>query len=95
MAIIREFKSLKTENEELNEENKTLYAELSKARAESEARAEEIQNEVFSIIGNMKLLKDNKEENWIELLGKYIDEQYEILKKDLFEDYQSNEQINE
>ena len=43
----------------------------------------------------MKLLKDNKEENWIELLGKYIDEQYEILKKDLFEDYQSNEQINE
>lgn len=46
----------------------------------------EIQNAIFNIIGNMKLLYKNKK--MIEL-GQYIDEQYEILKKELSDDDQS------
>ncbi|MCI8486330.1 MAG: hypothetical protein HFJ20_04425 [Clostridia bacterium] len=46
----------------------------------------EIQNAIFNIIGNMKLLYKNKK---IIELGQYIDEQYEILKKELSDDDQS------
>ncbi len=46
----------------------------------------EIQNAIFNIIGNMKLLYKNKK---IIELGQYMDEQYEILKKELSDDDQS------
>ena len=85
-------KKLKLLNKELENESKAIYEDLKQTRNEVEERTTEIQNEVFTIIGNMKLLKDNKKENWIELLSKYIDEQYEILKKDLFDDCESDEQ---
>ena len=86
-------KRLKLLNKELEKESKAIYEDLKQTRNEVEERTTEIQNEIFYIIGNMKLLKDNKKENWIELLGQYIDEQYDILKKDLFDDCESDEQI--
>lgn len=46
-----------------------------------------MQQEFFRIIGNMKLLK-NKGKN--EQLYAYIDENYEILKKELSDDDQSD-----
>lgn len=53
-----------------------------------ETKIEEIQNEFLQILGNIKLLYKNAK--MIEL-GQYIDEQYEILKKDLFD----NDQVDE
>lgn len=46
----------------------------------------EIQNAIFNIIGNMKLLYKNGK---IIELGQYIEEQYKILKKELSDDDQS------
>lgn len=92
MGIIRKFKVMNDKIKELEEESKAVYEDLKQTRNDVEERAEEIENEFFQIIGNMKLLKDNKNDNWIELLSKYIDEQYEILKKDLFDDCESDEQ---
>lgn len=92
MSMIKKFKVMKDMIKELEEESKALYEDLKQTRKEVEERAEEIENEIFQIIGNMKLLKDNQKDNWIELLSKYIDEQYEIVKKDLFDDDQSDEQ---
>lgn len=48
---------------------------------------EEIQQEFFGILGNMKLLK-NKGKN--EQLYAYIDENYEILKNELSDDWESD-----
>jgi dsDNA-binding SOS-regulon protein len=53
----------------------------------TDKRMTEMQEEMFNIIGNMKLLKNNKK---YEELGQYIDEQYEILKKELSDDDQSD-----
>lgn len=46
----------------------------------------EMQEGFFNVLGNMKLLFSNAK--MIEL-GQYIDEQYEILKKELADDDQS------
>ena len=90
--MIKKFKVMKDKIKDLEEESKAVYEDLKQTRNEVEERAEEIENEFFQIVGNMKLLRDNKKDNWMELLSQYIDEQYEILKKDLFDDDQSNEQ---
>ena len=92
LKLSNKLRLMKIANRELDEESKVIYEDLKQTRNEVEERTTEMQNEFFMILGNMKLLKDNKKDNWIELLSKYIDEQYEILKKDLFEDDQSDEQ---
>lgn len=46
----------------------------------TEEKIEEIQEEFFNILGNMKLLHKNGK---IIELEQYINEQYEILKKEL------------
>ncbi len=53
----------------------------------TDKRMTEMQEEMFNIIGNMKLLKNN---NKYKELGQYIDEQYEILKIELSDDDQSD-----
>ena len=57
-----------------------------------EEKFEEVQEEFFNIIGNIKLLL--KEEDYPKV-KEYVDEQYEILKKELFPDYQSEKQFQE
>lgn len=92
LKLSNKLRLMKIANRELDEESKVIYEDLKQTRNEVEERTTEMQNEFFMILGNMKLLKDNKKDNWIELLSKYIDEQYEILKKDLFDDCESDEQ---
>jgi len=75
---------------ELNEESNAIYKDLLETRNDVVNVQEEMELEIFNIISTMKLLKDKNKRT---LLDKYIDNQYEILKKDLFEDDQSNEQI--
>ena len=48
-----------------------------------------METEFFHILGNIKLLNSKGKQKE---LTKYINEQYEIIKKDLFDDDQSNEQ---
>lgn len=74
---------------ELNEESKALYEDLRQTRNESIRIQEEMETEFFHILGNIKLLNSKGKQ---EALTKYINEQYEIIKKDLFDDDQSNEQ---
>lgn len=74
----------------LNEESEVLYEDLKQTRNDVEKREEEMQEAFFKILGDIKLLNDNKK---YEELTKYINEEYEVLKKDLFDDYQSDEQI--
>lgn len=69
--------------EHLIEENSAMYSKI------NENRLEEIESEFLEILGNMKLLIKNKK---TEELEQYINEQYEIIKKDLFvTDGQSHE----
>lgn len=51
-----------------------------------EEKFEEVQEEFFNILGNIKLFIDKKDYVHAK---EYVDEQYEILKKELFPDYQS------
>lgn len=74
---------------ELNEESKALQEDLRQTRNESIRIQEEMETEFFHILGNIKLLNSKGKQ---EALTKYINEQYEIIKKDLFDDDQSNEQ---
>lgn len=76
--------------QKLNEESEVLYEDLRQTRNDVEKREEEMQEAFFKILGDIKLLNDNKK---YEELTKYINEEYEVLKKDLFDDYQSDEQI--
>ena len=73
----------------LEEESDVLYKELVQTRKEMISLQENMEKEIFNIIKNIKTLKDN---NKIVELSRYIDAQYEILKNDLSEDYQSNRQ---
>ena len=73
----------------LEEESDVLYKELVQTRKEMVSLQENMEKEIFNIIKNIKTLKDN---NKIVELSRYIDAQYEILKNDLSEDYQSNRQ---
>ncbi|MBO5348963.1 MAG: hypothetical protein J6A89_03990 [Clostridia bacterium] len=65
---------------------KIFNKDLSKTKEEVgellDKRTEEIQEEFFNILGNMKLLLSNKK---YKELSEYIDIQYQILKGDLFE----------
>lgn len=81
--------SIANQIKELNEESKAIYEDLKQTRNEVEKREEEMQEAFFKILGDIKLLNDNKK---YEELTKYIKEEYEVLKKDLFDDYQSDEQ---
>lgn len=74
---------------ELNEESKALQEDLRQTRNESIRIQEEMETEFFHILGNIKLLNSKGKKA---ALTKYINEQYEIIKKDLFDDDQSNEQ---
>ena len=74
---------------ELNEESEVLYEDLKQTRNDVEKREEEMQEAFFKILGDIKLLNDNKK---YEELTKYINEEYEVLKKDLFDDCESDEQ---
>ncbi|MBR2744913.1 MAG: hypothetical protein IKE01_06450 [Clostridia bacterium] len=80
-------------NKDLREESSAIYEDLKTTRNDIAKVQEEMETEIFNIISTLKLLKDSNKENKFELLSKYIDDQYDILKKDLFEDDQSNEQI--
>ena len=80
-------------NRDLREESSAIYEDLKTTRNDIAKVQEEMETEIFNIISTLKLLKDSNKENKFELLSKYIDDQYDILKKDLFEDDQSNEQI--
>ena len=99
MSKLRELKLnnkirlLKIINNDLEEESTEIYKDLKATRADVAKVQEEMETEIFNIISTLKLLKDSNKENKFELLSKYIDDQYDILKKDLFEDDQSNEQI--
>lgn len=72
---------------DLKEESKAIYRDLVQTRKEVgqllDERTEEMQIEMFNIIGNMKLLLKNKR---YEDLEKYMNVQYQILKDDLFID---------
>ena len=74
---------------ELNEESEALQADLRQTRNDLIRIQEEMETEFFHILGNIKLLNSKGKQ---EALTKYINEQYEIIKKDLFDDDQSNEQ---
>lgn len=74
---------------ELNEESEALQEDLRQTRNDLIKIQEEMETEFFHILGNIKLLNSKGKQ---EALTKYINEQYEIIKKDLFDDDQSNEQ---
>lgn len=77
---------LRIVNKDLREQSSVIYKDLSQTRKEVgellDKRTEEMQDEFFNILGNMKLLLSNKK---YEELYKYIDIQYQILKGDLSE----------
>lgn len=88
IIMLNKLKTAKTVRN-LEEESDVLYKELVQTRKEMVSLQENMEKEIFNIIKNIKTLKDN---NKIVELSRYIDAQYEILKNDLSEDYQSNRQ---
>lgn len=88
ILMITKTKAQKTINE-LNKESRALQEDLKQTRNDVIRVQEEMETELFNILGNIKLLNDNRKSKE---LTKYINEQYEIIKKDLFDDDQSNEQ---
>ena len=74
---------------ELNEESEALQEDLRQTRNDLIKIQEEMKTEFFHILGNIKLLNSKGKQKE---LTKYINEQYKIIKKDLFDDDQSNEQ---
>jgi len=88
ILMITKTKAQKMINE-LNEESKALQEDLRQTRNDLIKIQEEMETEFFHILGNIKLLNSKGKQKE---LTKYINEQYEIIKKDLFDDDQSNEQ---
>lgn len=68
---------------DLEEESRAIYDDLKQTRNELEVRTEEIQEEFFNILGNAILLMSNGKND--KALA-YLKNEYEILKKDLFDD---------
>lgn len=73
---------------ELNEESQALCEDLRLTRLESADTLDEIESEFFNILGRIKLLLAN---NKINEAKQYVNEEYQILKKDLIPEYQSEE----
>lgn len=78
----------------LEKESNAIYEDLTKTRAELgqalDKRTEEMQEEMLNILGTaIVLMSKGKNDKAFD----YLKNEYKTLKKDLFEDDQSNEQI--